>query len=165
MIVETEAFGAVDVAERDIITFAQGILGFPDYTDYVLLPQRETAFAFLQSIEEPSLRFVVIMPELVRPDYTCSLSEAQAQELAIQSAADAEVFAIVTVPDDVTAMTVNLQAPVIVNPRHRLGKQIVLMDGDYHTRHNILAELQRIAFVEQKSLDAAKAAEAGVPQP
>ena len=151
MKIETQEFGILEVEEKDIISFPHGILGFPEYQQYVLLDQDETYFKFLQSIEEPELRFVVVMPELIRPDYTCSLSKEQAFDLDIEEPGDASVYTIVTIPENLADVTANFQAPVIINTKKNIARQIVLMDGGYHTRHNILAEMQKAAFENRKN--------------
>jgi flagellar assembly factor FliW len=48
-------------------------------------------------------------------------------------------------------MTINLQAPVVINKRKNIGAQIVLMDGKYHTKHNVLAEMQASAYYAQQA--------------
>ena len=39
-------------------------------------------------------------------------------------------------------MTVNFQAPLLIHMEGRIGKQIILVDGPYHRRHDILQELK-----------------------
>ncbi len=163
MLLETEAFGTLDIKDEEIVTFTHGILGFPEYSRYVVIEQDDTVFKFLQSAEEPNLRFVILMPELVRPDYSCALSKDQAAELRIDAADQAEVYAIVTIPDDLAGMTANLQAPIVINTQEQLGKQIVLMETGYHTRHNILAEMQRTAFAERRLSESTESSSAGTP--
>ena len=56
--------GALEIETEDIITFPRGILGFSDYRQYVIVEQTEGVFNFLQSVDEPSLAFVIMIPEL-----------------------------------------------------------------------------------------------------
>ncbi len=150
MKLETAAFGSVEVTEDEVIHFTSGILGFPGLKRYVLLTQDNTLFKFLQAVDDPELTFVMIMPELVRSDYSCPLGQEHAEELCLEHADDAEVYCIVTIPDNLADMTVNLQAPVIINTKQRLAKQVVLLESHYHTRHNVLAEMQQSAFEHKR---------------
>ncbi len=40
-------------------------------------------------------------------------------------------------PGDVRAMTANLQAPLVINPATRLGKQVILTDERFSLRHPV----------------------------
>lgn len=143
--------GTLQVNEEDIIQFPTGILGFSDIHRYILVEQEESFFSFLQAVDEPALTFVVMMPELVCCQYSVKLNDEEIELLQFDSPEDGKVYAIVTVPENVAEMTVNLQAPVVINAKQKLGAQIVITEGDYHTKHNVLAEMQKNAyFLEQQ---------------
>ncbi len=93
------------------------------------------------------------MPELVVGDYSVKLNTEEIELLQIKSPQDGGIYAIVTVPENVAAMTVNLQAPIVINTKERFGAQIVIPDGPYHTRHNLLAEMQKNEFLRRKGLE------------
>jgi len=152
--VELEScLGRIDVSEEDIIVFPQGILGFEEYKRYLVLEQPDSVFRFLQCVDEPQLAFVVMYPELVDAAYSVVLTEEQKALLEIEQPEDGVVYGIVTIPEQVAEMTINLQAPVVINKRRRIGAQIVLMDGKYTTRHNVLAGMQAAAYLAQKGKD------------
>lgn len=142
--------GTLEIKEEEIIQFPVGILGFGDLKQYVVVRKEDSMFSFLQSVDEPDLAFVMIMPELVVDDYFVKLNPDEIDLLQIESPVDCCVFAIVTVPEDVAAMTVNLQAPIVINLKEKLGAQIVITDGRYNTRHNLLAEMQKNEFLRRK---------------
>ena len=152
-------FGPVQVEENMIISFPRGILGFADYHRYIILEQEQSVFSFLQSVDEPSLSFVVIMPELVRADYSVELSDEEVELLQIGSPEDGKVYGIVTIPENVAEMTVNLQAPVVINTKERLGAQLIISGDKYHTKHNVLAEMHRNAYLLQQQSKAEQSAE------
>jgi len=143
-------FGTMQVNEEEIIHFPVGILGFSEYHRYVIVEQEGSAFSFLQSVDDPELSFVVIMPELVRADYSVHLSDEEVDLLQIESPEDGKVYGIVTIPENVAEMTVNLQAPVVINTKSLLGGQFVIHGDKYHTKHNVLAEMHKNAFLLQK---------------
>lgn len=150
MRLSTPRFGELEVKEEDIIVFPSGILGFDDVRRYVLLEHSEdSVFHILQGVDDPAVAFVLIDPRTFRPDYKAEINREQVAELELDDEDDAVVLAIVTVPEgNPSGMTANLQAPVVLNARKRLGCQVVMADGPYGIRHPILAELQAAASGE-----------------
>jgi flagellar assembly factor FliW len=142
--------GTLEVDEEKIIHFPVGILGFSEYHRYVVVEQEDSAFSFLQSMDDPELSFVIIMPELVRSDYSVQLNEEEIELLQIESPEDCKVYGIVTIPENVADMTVNLQAPVVINAKTLLGAQFIIPGDRYHTKHNVIAEMHKNAYEMQK---------------
>lgn len=142
MRLDTTRFGVLEVKEDDLIEFPAGIPGFPDMRKYVLIENSEgRIFHIMQSVDDPALAFVLIDPALFVADYKAEVATDEVAELQIGPDDEAVVLAIVTVPrDNPAAMTANLQAPIVLNPRTRLGRQVVLADSPYGIRHPLLAE-------------------------
>ena len=141
MKVLTERFGAIEVKEEEIITMVEPILGFPYAKRYVLLDHKEgSPFKWLQSLDDGGLAFVVINPKLVKPDYVVPLEEEEAKKLQIENPEDAEVYVMVVIPEDPRKMTVNLRAPVIINRRKRLAKQVIIPDDSYPIKYPVFQE-------------------------
>ncbi|MDI9485570.1 MAG: flagellar assembly protein FliW [Bacillota bacterium] len=149
--------GTIEVNEDEIIDFPVGILGFSEYHRYVIIEQEGSAFSFLQSVDNKDLCFVIIMPELVCCDYAVELSDDQIELLQIESPEDGKVYGIVTIPENVAEMTVNLQAPVVINTKSLIGAQFVLPGDQYHTKHNVIAEMHKNAYLLQKQSEAVQA--------
>ena len=130
--------------EEDVIRFDEGILGFPDSRHYILVPhEADSPFAWLQSVDEENLAFLMINPVAVKSDYVVQLPEKAADSLRLTDASEGVVFAIVVVPEDPSKMRMNLRAPVIINVRERLGRQVVLEDTSLDLRHPVLSEEER----------------------
>lgn len=144
-------YGLIQVNEDEIIRFPRGILGFADYHKYVILQEDNSVFSYLQSVDEPGLSFVIIMPELVCSDYEVKLSAEEIEFLQISSPEDGQVYGIVTIPENVAEMTVNLQAPVVINTKGLLAAQLIVQGDNYHTRHNVIAEMHKNAYLLQQS--------------
>src|SRR3954469_11436376 len=141
MNVQTSRFGSVEVEEDRVISFARGILGFPQYKNYVLIqPEADSTFYWLQSIEAADLAFVVTDPLLFVPDYQVPLREETRQELGISDLSEANVLVIVNKVQD--TLTANLQGPLVIHATTRVAAQIVISEKKYQTRHPIL-QLQR----------------------
>lgn len=137
MQVKTTRFGVVDIADDKVITFPQGLLGFPDHKRYCLLePGEDACFFWLQSVDEPALAFVLTDPALFFKDYEVPIRPEQAEALSIEKMDDAQVFVIVNKVGEV--LTANLQGPLLINTLNLSGQQLVLADKRWSTRHTIM---------------------------
>jgi flagellar assembly factor FliW len=136
----TKAYGLIEVDEKQKIVFSQGLFGFEEYNNYVLLDAEREPFYWLQSMDMEGIAFVLINPFLFRPDYEADIANDELVEISITSPDKALIFVIVTIPSDGSPMTANLQGPVVINRESGMGKQVVLPDTRWHTRHDILAE-------------------------
>lgn len=137
MDVKTTRFGVITIPDDRVITFPKGLLGFGSQKRFCLLePGTDTAFFWLQSVDEPSLAFVVTDPSLFFKDYTVPIKQEQMDDLRLAKLEDAQVFVIVNKVDD--TLTGNLQGPLVVNSVSREGEQMVLADRRWNTRHTLV---------------------------
>lgn len=131
MKLETTRFGTLDIDPESIITFTQPILGFQEYRRYILQPGPSEHLTWLQSTDSPSLAFILMDPRAIAPDYTVDLRQNELSELAVASVADLEVYTLIVVPQDPSKVRTNLRAPILINTKHRLGKQTILDHSNY----------------------------------
>ena len=125
----------LEVGEEKVLTFEDGIPGFPASTRYALVDVAEgSAFQFLQSLDESDVGMIVTVPWLWVPDYAPELSELERQELGIERVEDAIIFCAVTLVPESESFTLNLLGPFVVNHRTRRGRQVVLTDSGYPVR-------------------------------
>ena len=148
MEVRTTRFGILDIAEDRVIEFPKGLLGFSQYTRYCLLePGDDACFFWLQSLDEPSLAFVVTDPSLFVPEFSVPVRQEQMIELKLNKLEDAQVFVIVNKVEQM--LTGNLQGPLVINTVTRSGEQMVLAEKRWTTRHPLVkvagAEMRRAA--------------------
>jgi flagellar assembly factor FliW len=137
MEVRTTRFGVVQIAEDRVIHFPKGLLGFTSHTRYCLLePGDDACFFWLQSVDEPSLAFVITDPSLFIPEYSVPIRPEQMTELKLNKLEDAQVFVIVNKVEQ--NLTGNLQGPLIVNTLTRTGEQMVLAEKRWTTRHPLV---------------------------
>lgn len=130
----------LDVANSDVVTFEQGLVGMEHLRQFtVVADQRLAPCAWLQSLEDPSLAFVVIAPTMIQPDYAAEIGGDDAYQLELEDPDDADIWSIVTIVGDPRLSTVNLLAPVIVNRKRGVGKQVILSDARYSLRHPLLS--------------------------
>jgi len=138
----TKAFGLVDVNERQKVTFPTGLFGFESIKEYVLMDADRQPFIWLQSIEAEHIAFILINPFLFRPDYELDIDDELVKEIGINNPEEALIFAIVTISPS-GLMTANLQGPLIINRETRIGKQGILNDPRWKTKHDIMQELNQ----------------------
>ena len=137
MEVRTTRFGVIEIADDRVITFPKGLLGFPAQKRYCLLePGDDACFFWLQSLDEPSLAFVITDPSLFVSEYSVPIREEQMKELSLEKLEDAQVFCIVNKIDD--QLTGNLQGPLVINTLTRVGDQLVLAEKRWTTRHPLV---------------------------
>lgn len=145
MLFKTKHFGEIDIEGNKIIDFKDGIPGFENSKKYIVLYDGDetSPFRWLQSVDDGQLAFVVVNPFLILKDYDIEIPEEAVDGLNIESIEDVMVLSIVVVPDDISKMTMNLKAPVIINTKNNRGMQVVLDTDRYSVRHYIIEELRR----------------------
>jgi flagellar assembly factor FliW len=144
--VQTSRFGEIEVDDGDIISLPEGLIGFPELVRYVLLDHdTDSPFKWLQSVDDGSMAFVVISPLTFRPDYTVEVTEEEISVLKLEAAEDAVISVIVTIPMDPKKMSANLKAPLVFNLKNRTGKQVIVKDPQYQTKHFIMEEIKKYA--------------------
>lgn len=143
MKVETTRFGMIEIDDSSIIRMPKGPIGFEDYKDYCLMQHRpDTSLRWLQSIDEPSLAFVVVDPSRFFADYEIEVPDAEAEMLHLENADDAIVLTIVTVGEGGRELSINLAAPVVINSEELIGLQVVLQDNRYSVKHPLVVNTE-----------------------
>lgn len=141
MKVNTTRFGTIDVDEDQVVTLTEGMLGFSECGRFVLMDDEiGDPFLWMQSLEIPSLAFVVIDPAVILPSYHFSVKKDQIKSLDTEDINDLQVHVIVTMAANILDVTVNLQGPLVVNKKKRIGTQIVLNDPNFSTRHPLFTD-------------------------
>ncbi len=145
MKLNTKNFGELDIDEKKIISFPEGLPGFEEEKEFIIInnEDEENPFCWLQSVKNPDLAFVIVNPFFVFSDYSVDLSETVQEKLKIKDEKDVAVYSIVVVPEDLKKMTANLLGPIVINVRERLGKQVILDDPRYTTKHYIFPQEDR----------------------
>jgi flagellar assembly factor FliW len=139
--VATKAFGLIDVDERQKVTFPEGLFGFETLKNYVILDAEQQPFYWLQSLDVEQVAFILINPFLFRPDYEIDINDDDLKDIGIAGPEKALIFSVVTIPPDGSPMTANLQGPLVINRDTRSGKQAVLTDPRWKTKHDVMKEL------------------------
>ncbi|MBF0297292.1 MAG: flagellar assembly protein FliW [Oligoflexia bacterium] len=144
MKIQTTRFGELQVDSKDILNFPEGVLGFEHLKKFFVVdPGDNTLILWLQSISDESVAFPIIEPKIFRPDYLIKLLPAELHSLQLESLDDARVYCILTIPSDITKMSANLKAPVVINNKNNLSRQIVLQDNKLPVRFEMYKELKK----------------------
>ena len=128
----TRLFGEIEIDESKIITFEDGIIGFPDMKKFTLIFDEEKegrpSISWLQSMDEPEIAFPVMDPLFVCETYNPSVEEELLKNLG-------------TVPQNIKELAVNLKAPIVINTDTRKASQIIVED-DLPVRYRIYEILE-----------------------
>jgi len=147
MKINTRLFGEIEVEEDKVITFENGIIGFPDLKKFALIHDEEegkgAGIRFLQSLDEPGFAMPVMDPLIVKPDYDPEVND----ELLVSAGKVTEenilVLVTVSVPGDIKKMSVNLQGPFVINVEEHKACQIIVEGSEYPVKYPIYDILQK----------------------
>lgn len=141
MKIHSAKLGDIEYSEQDIINFEHGLPGFPDEKQFVLIPYHtDSPFAFLQSVGDTDVSFLITDPFTFFSDYEFELPDETTAELGFDANNLPRVLNILTIPENLEDMTANLMAPVIVNERDRRAAQIILEKTTYTTKHKLFPQ-------------------------
>lgn len=143
MEINTRIFGQVNIEDDKLIHFPLGIVGFPELTDFAIIHDSEqgdqAGIRWMQSVQEPGFAMPVIDPLMVVDDYNPEVDDELLK--TIGGLDDVLVLVTITVPSDLTKMTVNLKAPFVINVDERKACQVIL-DQDFQVKYPIYDILQ-----------------------
>ena len=140
---KTARFGSVDIRDEDILLFPEALYGFDQEKEFVLLPldlNIDSPMEWLQSLRTPELAFIVTDPFLFVPQYKVVLNDDEKHQLKVDSTESLVIRVIITIPKVHTEMTANFVAPLVINQKNRLAKQIVLTSAEYDTKHCLMPQ-------------------------
>lgn len=145
MKVATRLFGEIEIDESKIITFEDGIIGFPDMKKFTLIFDEEKegrpSISWLQSMDEPEIAFPVMDPLFVCETYNPSVEDELLKNLGTIKEDNLYVLVTVTVPQNIKELAVNLKAPIVINTDTRKASQIIVED-DLPVRYRIYEILE-----------------------
>lgn len=137
MQIKTKVFGEIIIDDDKIIHFPNGIIGFPELTDFTLIHDEEKgtgSIHWLQSMQEPAFAMPVMDPLIVCPDYNPQADDELFNVLGEIKPDDLLVLVTVTVPHDLTKMSVNLKGPIIINVASKRALQIIVEGDEYQVK-------------------------------
>ena len=136
----TKLFGEITIDDDKIIHFPNGIIGFPDLTEFTLVHDEEKSaesIHWLQSLQEPAFAMPVMDPLIVCPDYNPEADDELLDILGKIVPEELLVLVTVTVPKDLTQMSVNLKGPIVINAAEKKALQIIVEGDEYQVKFPI----------------------------
>ena len=142
MDVRTKIGTTVQIQDKDILEIPEGLFGFEEYKKYAIYESEYAPFMWSQSMEEPSLAFLIVDPFLVADDYELDVDDKALAKIGITNPAEVCVMAIVTIPAGGTPVTANLQGPLVINRTNNQCMQVILGSNKWTTKHDIMKALK-----------------------
>lgn len=143
----TRLFGEIDIPDEKIITFEQGLMGFENCKKFTIIYDtskgKESSISWLQSMDQPELAFSMISPFYVMKDYNPIVESEWLEPLGEVNEDNLVIFVLMNIKSDVTKLTANMKAPLIINSDTCKGAQLIVENQDYEIRYNIYDVVQQ----------------------
>lgn len=141
MRINTMRFGEIEVEDRQVIVFPMGLPGFPKEKAYIPIEYQEKGpLCFLQSLATPELTFIIADPfYFLGNGYTIDISENDLDAIEVKSPEEVAVYVILTIRDQGKKISANLAAPLVINTKKRIGRQVILVNSPYNSQFLLTA--------------------------
>lgn len=125
--------------EAAIFHFPQGLPGFEELTRF-LLCEREglQPLTLLIALDAADVALPLLRSAECLTDYAPVIPASELEALEAKSVEELELFVVVTFEGRDGGVAVNLMAPICVNLRRRIGRQVVLPDGIYPLQYPLV---------------------------
>lgn len=148
MLAKTKFFGEVELADDKVLDFPSGLIGFENYTKFAIMYDEEdkgtTRISWLQSLEEPLLALPVVDPLAIVEEYIPVIEDELLVPLGNPADEDLLFLLAMTVPSDMTKVTANMKAPIIINAATKKGAQLIVENEDYPVKFNVYESVQKM---------------------
>lgn len=134
MKIQTKYFGELKIDDNTTLHFPEGLFGFEQEKEFVLLPfsEENDALLCLQSVATSYLAFTVLNPFMLAPSYRPQLQPDELKLLGVARSEDLCYYVLCRVEKPVSNSTANLKCPVVINDQTRQARQVIL--DDYQMR-------------------------------
>lgn len=138
MTIDTD-YGTVEYEEENLITFSDGVFGFPELKRYLFLSlnEEDDSMCLMLSVDDSNVGFVLINPYFLCPDYAPILAPEELSCLEADDEGDLSYYCICVVRDNYLDNTVNLKCPLVINPETCNGIQVILANSPYRCHHEL----------------------------
>ncbi len=122
----------------------EGLIGLPDFKKFQLIVDPESLpFVVLHTTEGDSIQIPALEPVGFVENYKLNINDEDAELLGLKGAdSNPLILNVATIKSfEPQKVTLNLAAPIIINRRTRVGKQVLLINyQDYSTAHVLIDE-------------------------
>ena len=147
MVAQTRLFGEVTIDDDKVLEFPNGIIGIEDKHKFAIIYDLEkgedSAIRWLQSMEDPYLALPVIEPFAIVDEYNPMIEDALLEPIGNPKDEDIVVLLTLIISSDVTKVTANMKAPIVINSATCQGGQIIVENPDYEAKFNVYDAVQK----------------------
>lgn len=147
MVAQTRLFGEVTIDDDKVLDFPNGIIGIEDKHKFAIIYDVEkgedTAIRWLQSMEDPYLALPVIEPFAILEEYNPIIEDALLAPIDNPKDEDIIVLLTLIISSDVTKVTANMKAPIVINSATCKGGQIIVENPEYESKFNVYDAIQK----------------------
>lgn len=124
----------------------EGLIGLSEFKNFELIVDPDTLpFVVLRSINGDEIQIPAVEPVGLVDSYKLNIGDEDAETLGLKgSDSNPLILNVATIKSfEPQKVTINLAAPILVNRRTRVGKQVVLVNyQDYSTSHVLIDETE-----------------------
>ncbi len=113
--IDSSRFGSVEIDPASVIDFPDGLIGLPGTRFALLTRDREGAFAWLQSLDDPSLALPVTNPHRFFGAYAVELTDEDVERVGVDERTAVDVYVTVRAAERLEDFTANQKAPILVH--------------------------------------------------
>ncbi|MCB9206086.1 MAG: flagellar assembly protein FliW [Ignavibacteriales bacterium] len=117
MKIQNKQFGEIEFEQNSVIKFDEGLLGFEELKQFLLISEKDGFFFWLTSIDQP---------EIIFPLFSIKLLNEELKPLG-----SVEPFGIVKLDKEPQNITINLKAPVFIDQDNKIGYQKIVENEEY----------------------------------
>ncbi|MEO5359794.1 MAG: flagellar assembly protein FliW [Nitrospirota bacterium] len=121
---KTSRFGSIEVSSDKVISFPDGIVGFPSIKRYVLIDHKDTVLKWLQAADDPDVAFIVVEPTVLLQNFNMTLDPTTKRFLQLENNDDLVTLVIIRVENE--RVIANFHGPLLFNASLKIGVQVVL---------------------------------------
>lgn len=127
--ISTLQFGDIEVPKNLIFRLKDGMLGFEQLKNFVLISDEDTApFKWMLSVESPEIGFPMLSPWHIDLGYNPGKQYMREDKV---------LLVVVTLENDKGVMTANMKAPVVFDAKKQTAEQVILHSDKYKTDYEI----------------------------
>jgi flagellar assembly factor FliW len=129
--IDLPRFGSCTYNEADIFVFPWGLPGFDNLRAFIVLQlETQDQILWLQSLDDLSIALPLGDPWIFFPDYDPKLPGFARISLDLQNPDDFTIMAVM-VGTDGGPTFMNLMAPIVLNLKNRIARQVPLEGSSY----------------------------------
>jgi flagellar assembly factor FliW len=136
--IDTRDFGVIEVEADALYEFPDGIFGFEEDTLFAVFSRpydEDISFLYLQSAQHQVPCFLVFEPWELHPDYRPAMSEEDLAACEAESPDELIFLVIATVHEKAEDLSINIKSPVVLNPKTKRARQVILQNADYPVKY------------------------------